>query len=1480
MGVIIPQVVTESRASGAQVVEGSTRFDSANEDYLTRTPAVTSDRKKWTVSFWTKLSLTDNSHKFFTTGTNSSNRVEFEIDSSQFLNFEAKDGGSTQGKLYSMRSFNDLSSWYHMVVSVDTTQATAANRIKIYVNGEQLTEYSTETYPSQNAELEWNLAQEQNIGKRTYSSSYLDGYMSQIYSIDGQQLDASYFGFTDELTNSWRPKKYENTTASHGDSAGVVGFGTGGFYLPFDGSAPIGKDESGQGNDFTPTNLRCSATIDKANGALPIYRTTSGGNRSCENVLGRVGVAVTVYDDGGGNKFYLDGVKTGSLSFARGQTVTFNLGDSTNSGHPFRFSATENGTHGGGSEYTDGRVTGAISPGTVGAATTITFPHTAPNTLYYYCSSHSGMGGSGTIGLSTDLTKADLYAWKNVLAVPMTGMTNISGGSVPDVSSLVNCVSQDKNPQRSGAQYMNKQEGGNYYSAAHSFNGSNAGLHCNNNSDCSFGSGDFTVEGWFNINQQSSQNGLVGVWAYGSNRRSFLVQTDNSSEGPLEFIVSKDGSNTQPAQMTFLSGGKCRLNRWNHFAGVRDGSTLRLFLNGTQVDSETGYSGSLYDNTDDSLWIGTVNSTTDFCNGFLQDIRIYKGVAKYTENFLPGSTDPAVVADSPSGRAFGTRPAPSVDTQSCGCVSFNKFSNYHRFDIADSADFDYGSGDFTLECWVMPIKVNNNVLLHAHTCGGNYGPCNLFFDSGQLVLYSSSNNSSFDVASGTGIGYPPVGCWSHVAVSRSGTAMRLFFNGKNTNTVTTSATLMDASSNFEIGYRNDSDWFLGHVCDFRVVKGTAVYKQDFAPPTKPLEAIENTVLLCCQNKYNVNQAVVTPNTITSDNCRPHPYNPYDTEVSVVQGPPANYAIFNDNDCGNNITLSNGGLNYSLTAQQMLVRTTMGLLYGGSPYDFKDKGCFYWEYTQYGEAPSGSYPVGGFTPGIVDESAAKDTDYIGESTYGYGLFFDSSSTTPYNNNSGGSALSAPINMGAGDTIMCAYNPDRGLLWYGINGIWYNGGSPDNSTNVTQEPTNVYGSVRPGAFFPGVGGGIAGAMRGTVNFGQKPFKYNPARSPLNLTVFPDFFHGYGVLNSTNAPTSVIANPSSVVGIASYTGNNSTQSISFGFKPDLLWLKNTSSTSPEMAWRNYDSVRGFSNALYSNTTDAEDANPDSQGDGEIGVTGDGFRIVTSGDGINGNTDQYTAWAWKAGGSNGTFNVDGVDVGSAAAAGLTGGDITPTACSINTELQFAIIRYTGNGNNNNTMKHGLADIPDYAQFKAYSTSSSWVNYTRARDGSLDYWMMNTSNATADSGATAPTSSLWYMYGNDVNGDGNTCVAYFWRNRPGYFQTGTYTGDETSEGPYIYTGFRPAMVWFKCTTDTGGMAIQDNQINPYNPNGAYIWPGASNPTETGGAVKTMFYGDGFQVISTSNSSAGNNKSPVLYTYFAWSAEALNNSYGSSGNAN
>ena len=124
-------------------------------------------------------------------------------------------------------------------------------------------------------------------------------------------------------------------------------FGTNGFYLPMDGNSPIGQDQSGQGNDFTPVNFGGSVALDnpQVSGARPILNTTQGGTQAGVGVFGskrNVGYAVTVYDDGGGNKYYIDGVKTASITgLIRGATYTFDTSDSTVSSHPFRLSATQ-----------------------------------------------------------------------------------------------------------------------------------------------------------------------------------------------------------------------------------------------------------------------------------------------------------------------------------------------------------------------------------------------------------------------------------------------------------------------------------------------------------------------------------------------------------------------------------------------------------------------------------------------------------------------------------------------------------------------------------------------------------------------------------------------------------------------------------------------------------------------------------------------------------------------------------------------------------------------------------------------------------------------------------------------------------------------------------------------------------------------------------------------------------------------------------
>ena len=162
------------------------------------------------------------------------------------------------------------------------------------------------------------------------------------------------------------------------------------------------------------------------------------------------------------------------------------------------------------------------------------------------------------------------------------------------------------------------------------FDGSGDSLSVANSSDFSFGSGDFTIEGWFKIDQQSSQNGIINVWGYSANRRSWNIQTDNSSNGPLEFYVSNDGNGG--GSLTSCNGGNVAVGQWYHFAAVRTGNTLKLFLNGKEV-ATSSFSGSIYNNTTDDLYIGSVFGQTDFTNGQISNIRITKGQAVYKTNF-------------------------------------------------------------------------------------------------------------------------------------------------------------------------------------------------------------------------------------------------------------------------------------------------------------------------------------------------------------------------------------------------------------------------------------------------------------------------------------------------------------------------------------------------------------------------------------------------------------------------------------------------------------------------------------------------------------------------------------------------------------------------------------------------------------------------------------------------------------------------------
>ena len=249
-------------ASGAAdfEIERSLRFNRPDSTYLTKSLGSTSNRRTFTYSFWVKRTVQNSEQCLIYNGHPSSTpygEIRFEYQGSNIheLNWYSYDG-SHQFQFRTNRKFRDPSAWYHIVLALDTTQSTQSNRAKIYVNGIQETSFKTETYPSQNTDTGYNVSgNTHSIGGFRNTSNSFDGYVAEFNFIDGQQLTPSSFAETNSDTGQWVPI----------DTSGLT-FGTNGFRLKFaDNSGTtattLGKDSSGNGNNFTPNNFSVAAGV-------------------------------------------------------------------------------------------------------------------------------------------------------------------------------------------------------------------------------------------------------------------------------------------------------------------------------------------------------------------------------------------------------------------------------------------------------------------------------------------------------------------------------------------------------------------------------------------------------------------------------------------------------------------------------------------------------------------------------------------------------------------------------------------------------------------------------------------------------------------------------------------------------------------------------------------------------------------------------------------------------------------------------------------------------------------------------------------------------------------------------------------------------------------------------------------------------------------------------------------------------------------
>ena len=275
----MPLILGANSLTGGYEVDNSLRFNSGSSDYLSRTPASASNRQIFTISFWFKKVTTGVSNGILIHGQNTGNN-DFSIynNTSDRIEIFSWNASSAQFTLSTTQVLRDVSAWYHMVVACDTTQATASNRVKLYLNGSQITAFDTANYPSLNANLNYNTTDPYWIG-RSYGSTYNNKYLSEFYSIDGQALDPTSFGEFDSDSGIWKPIAYTGT------------YGTNGFFLEFKDSSALGDDSSTNGNDFTvnnltsidqttdtPTNNFCTANPLHFNATIPSANTLSDGN--------------------------------------------------------------------------------------------------------------------------------------------------------------------------------------------------------------------------------------------------------------------------------------------------------------------------------------------------------------------------------------------------------------------------------------------------------------------------------------------------------------------------------------------------------------------------------------------------------------------------------------------------------------------------------------------------------------------------------------------------------------------------------------------------------------------------------------------------------------------------------------------------------------------------------------------------------------------------------------------------------------------------------------------------------------------------------------------------------------------------------------------------------------------------------------------------------------------------------------------------
>ena len=1491
-------------ADAAYTIDQSLRFEKGDSTYLSRTPTVAGNRKTWTWSGWVKK--VDNANTSWQalwtawTGTSTiSNGIW--IDNQDVITFYF--GGSG----YTAQVFRDNSSWYHFVFVLDTTQSTDTDRFKIWVNGEQITSFVTTVWPVRDTDYGINNTVNHSLGcKIANSSAYMSMYLAEVYFIDGTALDASSFGETDTATNQWKPidasgltfgtngfyQKYSSTelAASFEDSStlhsihtvtaggnahtdtSVKKFGTASLQLDGTGdylSVSNNNDFNLGTGDFTIDCWVRSSDFVPGTDAGVIIHLKDSGSSDFRLVMGSGGRAAVGqdygmswgYNNGGswsttaygadladgawhhvacsrqGSYFYLfqDGVLVSTTVGWAGLNITGNA-------------TCQIGRRQGGQDYFEGYIDELrVSKGIARWTDDFTVESSA-YTADEYTALLLHMDGSDSGTTFTDSSWASTSSYlsgrhtitangdaKNVRSVGNfqcdylvvagggaggrhSGGGGGAGGMLAGTTNIWNGVSyaitvgDGGAANTSGAASAANDGDDSVFSTITSTGGGAGAVSGAGGRSGGSGGGD---AGWAAAGSGTSGQGnagggnaAAGTGSGGGGKNAAGTHGGNSAGGvggPGGAGGAGTASSITGTSVTYAGGGG---------GGTNSGSAVGAGGAGGGGNGGNTSGGPGSDGTDGLGGGGGGSATVSDDSGAggsgIVIIRYKSATNLATGGAITTDGDYKVhtfTADGTFTITGATRPGDSS-------IKFDGTDDY--LEIADSSDFDFGTGDFCVEMWLRPTA-GTDQFLYSHY--------------GEDFYVETDNRLRSDLESAN---YTPVDsltndAWQHVALVRHSATLYMFIGGVS-QTSWSSTTDFDSANQVRIGRRQDSQaaQLDGYIDEYRI-SNVARYPDGttFTPSTTAFTADSNTMLLIhsdytgglgADSSGNKNDFTPT-NLVATDQMVDSPTNNFATLNPLV--PPA--------DTGS--IFSEGNLKYRT------YKTGGDNVQGEGTIGFTS-GKWYWEIYLIGfegsTARRGGIGVGDPISNEVWTTACTEAAVV---TIG--------NLNPQSHNVVAPSTGDSWSVGAaGDIWCCAFDADAG-------------------TFIITKNTALTGSETTGKW-TGFATSTVGYRPITVeqsgsdytefvyNFGQdSSFAGNTtAQGNQDSNDIGDFYYepptDYLALCTSNLASPEIALPGDNFNTVLYTGDNTTGRgiTGVGFSPGFLWIKNRDANDNFI---NVDSVRGPTIYWSSNTggTFTTDSNM------VTSLDSDGFTIGDEVE-VNTNTENFVSWNWLCG--------DSFDP-------TTGSTVVTATGNANTTAGISVVKYLGPGGSTDTFAHGLSLAPSLVIIKADAGDAAIVGSDQ-----LASWTggirLSTTNAVNDADTywrdLAPTASLVRIgTAGDVNDGGGTTSysAYCFHDVEGYSKVGSYTGNGNADGPFIYTGFRPAWILVKNSTASGNSwDMWDNKRDTYNVMNHLLQADNSGARITSAEVD--FVSDGFKVRSTSDAMNDSGET-LVYLAFA-----------------